>query len=121
MCFIVKHAWREQKNVIFLCVASSLFMIGIHLIELFLVPLILQQIQDKVSIGKLLLSIAVFTASLMLLRGLISYGKVNGFVGRLAVRTEVLQCVNDKAATTSYPNLKDPRINTLMRCALSEE
>lgn len=121
VCFMVKHAWREHKSVIFLCVASSLMMIGIHLTELFIVPVILQQIQDKVSIGKLLLSIAAFTASLMLLRGLISYGKVNGFVGRLAVRTEILQCVHDKAANTSYPNLKDPRVNALMECALSEE
>ena len=121
VCFMVNHAWREHKSVIFLCTASSICMICIHLIELFIVPVILQQIQDKVSIVKLLLSIATFTVALMLLRGLISYEKVNKFVGRLAVRTEILQCVHDKAANTSYPNLKNPRINTLMECALSEE
>ena len=91
-----------------LCIANVIISVGLNLAELFVVPTILQKVEETVSLSELILWILLFSGILLLLSGLNTYVDQNTLYGRVSVRMSLLQLVSKKVLTTSYPNINDP-------------
>ena len=68
--YMVTLAWREQKSVLWLCLALALLHVAISLTELYLAPLVLGKVEAAAPLAELLLTIAAMAGALALLRGL---------------------------------------------------
>lgn len=117
--FMVKLAWTTgEKKVLVLCLLSALLAVALNLINLYISPAILSAVERHVSLSELAVTIAVFVAALMLVSAADAYVKANTAFGRITVRCEILNLLNRKAATTSYPNIGDDGFQKLLAKAL---
>ena len=113
--YMIRLAWSvKEKKVIFIGLAMALLTVALSLIELYVVPVILSIIETHAPIGEIIIIIAAFTAGLMAVTAAKSYFDINNLYGKISVRTEIINMINDKGATTSYPNLFDDNFNKLL-------
>lgn len=113
--YMIRLAWSvKEKKVIFIGLAMALLTVALSLIELYVVPVILSIIETHAPIGEIVIIIAAFTAGLMAVTAAKSYFDINHLYGKISVRTEIINMINDKGATTSYPNLFDDNFNKLL-------
>ena len=106
--YMLKTAWKAKKSVIFLCLLFSLLAVAMELAQLFVAPRILHRIETHASLAALLGTIGFFSLALLLLNGLKAYLNEVMIFGRINVRMEITMQIGDKAASTSYPNTKNP-------------
>ena len=108
--YMVTLAWREQKSVLWLCLALALLHVAISLTELYLAPLVLGKVEAAAPLAELLLTIAAMAGALALLRGLRAYTDQNALFGRVGLRVDLTQKITLKSLTTSYPNVGNPEL-----------
>lgn len=118
VCFMVKTAWGSVRSVLWLSITFALLSVGVNLAQLFVAPMVLQKVEALAPLGELLATIGIFTGLLLVLNALLGYVDENIMYGRIDVRSEIIHMINHKAFTTSYPNLKDPKVLQLHRQAL---
>lgn len=112
--FMVKLAWTTgEKKVIFLCLLSSVSAVGLNLVNLFVSPAILSAVERHAPVSELAVTVIAFTLALMLVSAVSAYVGENTMFGRIAVRSELIARLAEKASTTSYPNLFDDRYRKL--------
>lgn len=116
--YMLKLAWDNHKSVIWMCVLWASISLGIHIAQLFLAPMVLQKVERLAPLPELLGTIGIFSAVLILLNGLLGYVDENIGYGRITVRTLIINAINKKACTTSYPNSRDPEVLKLHQKAL---
>jgi len=106
--FMIRRAWRDCRSV--LTVAAGIVLCGVagSLLELFVVPAILDAAQRGVSAGELVRLIAWFTLGMVAVRALRSYLDENAIFGRIHVRSELCLDVHLAFCRTSYPHIEDP-------------
>ena len=68
--FMFGRAWKYGKNVIFISLGLIVINVGINLMQLFIAPQILAKVEQAVTIGSLLRTIAFFGGGLYLLNAL---------------------------------------------------
>ena len=107
--FMVKAAWHSYKQIIVLCVLFALFELMAQVVQLYLSPTILAQVQEKASAGHLIKTILVFAGLLFVSNAGKVYTDDNALYGRIALRSQLIALVENKFATTSYPNVEDPK------------
>ena len=104
--WMIGIAWREkEKKVIFICLASALVAVSFNLIELFVVPTILDAIVARVNATRLIGMILGFAAAMMLCQAAMAYIAENHKFGKMTVRSSIYGQVTNKLMTTSYPNV----------------
>lgn len=104
--YMIKLAWRErEKKVIILSALLALLAVAKNIIELYVSPMIISVLERQGSITELMLTIAFFAVSLMLASAAYAYIEENVLFGRITVRSLIINQINLKASTTSYPNL----------------
>ena len=106
--FMLALAWRKGKDVLALCVLFAALSLGINLVQLFIAPVVLAQVEAHAPLPRLLGAIAGFALALILLNGLLGYVDQNTMFGRVRLRISIINDLNEKACTTSYPNTRDP-------------
>ena len=112
--FMIKLAWTSgEKKVIVLSLLSALTAVALNLINLYVSPTILSVVERQASVTELILTIVVFVVALMLVSAASSYVNTNTLYGRISVRCEIITLLNNKAATTSYPNVYDEKFEKL--------
>lgn len=107
---MLRLAWKREKSVIWLCLGFAALSLSINLAQLYIAPEVLQRVEQKAPLGELLGVIAAFSLALVLLSGLLEYVNLNSDFGRIRLRTSIVNDLNDKACTTSYPNTCDPDV-----------
>lgn len=113
--YMVKLAWTSgEKKVIVLSLLSSLTAVGLNLINLYVSPSILSVVERKASVTELVWTIVVFVVALMIVSAASAYVNTNTLYGRISVRCEIINLLNKKAATTSYPNIYDEKFKKLI-------
>lgn len=105
--YMIGLAWKEQKNVLWLCLVMAALTVATNLLGLFIAPTVLAQVQAAVPLRTLLLSIAGFSAALIVLGAAKAYVTTNTLFGRIALRCKILMKILDKLSKTSYPNTED--------------
>lgn len=118
VCFMVKTAWHSVPSVLWLSITFALLSVGINLAQLFVAPMVLRKVEALAPLGELLGTIGIFSAILLVLNALLGYVDENIMYGRIDVRSEIIHMINHKAFTTSYPNIKDPKVLQLHTRAL---
>ena len=107
--FMLALAWHKGKDVLALCVLFAALSLGINLAQLFIAPVVLAQVEAHAPLSRLLWTIGGFALALILLNGLLGYVDQNTMFGRVRLRISIINDLNEKACTTSYPNTRDPK------------
>ena len=115
--FMLALAWRKGKDVLALCVLFAALSLGINLAQLFIAPAVLAQVEAHAPLPRLLWTIGGFALALILLNGLLGYVDQNTMFGRVRLRISIINDLNEKACTTSYPNTRDPKVLKLFETA----
>ncbi len=102
--YMISLAWKEQKSVLAVCLCTAVLAVALNLAELFIAPAILSKVELASPLSELLITITLFTATLLILRALQAYTNANTRCGRFAIRFCVASMMHDKLATTSYSN-----------------
>lgn len=118
VCFMVHTAWCSRKSVLFMCLVIAALQVGQSLVELFVAPQILAQVEQGAQIPALLATIGIFTAGLFLLKAAHSYAVENRMPAQIDVRQVIINALTRKTCTTSYPNTRDPEVLKLHEQAL---
>jgi ATP-binding cassette subfamily B protein len=102
--WMVKIAWQSGKRVLVFCVLTALLEVLLNLLQLYVAPEVLSQVEQRASVGKLLATIGLFTAGLFLVQGFKEYISQNTLFPRVDVRSAIIAKVSKKCNATSYPN-----------------
>ena len=106
--FMIRRAWRDCKSV--LVIAAGLVFCGVaaSLLELFVVPAILEAVEQGVSVGQLIRLIVWFTLGMVLVKALQKYLDSNAIFGRICVRSMLCLDLHLTFCRTSYPHTEAP-------------
>lgn len=108
--FMIRTAWQDQeKMVIVLCVVTALLAVANSLLQLYVTPVLLDNVESHAPLGTLLGTIALFTVGLLLCAATSAYLEENTMYGRIQVRLAIIRQMGIKSATTSFPNLYDDK------------
>ena len=107
--FMVGLAWKECKSVLVITLALAITVAAKSAVQLLVAPGILRKVEESAPVPELLLTVAVFSAALLLVSGLQSYLELNTMFGRIQLRIRLIHKIIAKMASTSYPNLLDTR------------
>lgn len=92
---------------------SAILSVASNLINLYVSPVILSKVENKVQISELFITILAFVGLMMLCSAASSYISTNSLYGRIQVRCAIITALSRKAATTSYPNIGDEKFRKL--------
>ena len=109
--YIIAAAWETRKSVLWYSLLVVFCAVSLDLVNLFTVPTILARVETAAPLPDLLLTILFFAGALILLKGLNAYVHTNLIFGRTEIRVMLLQRINRKLATTSYPYTEDEEVN----------
>ena len=109
--YMIAAAWETRKSVLWYCLLVVFCAVSLDLVNLFTVPTILARVETAAPLPNLLLTILFFAGALILLKGLNAYVSTNLIFGRAEIRVRLLQRINHKLATTSYPYTEDEEFN----------
>lgn len=117
--FMLRRAWKIHKSVLVLCVVYAVLEVGINLAQLFIAPAVLEKVEQLAPLTQLLGTIGLFSLILVVLNGLREYVDLNTLFGRVDIRANIINDINYKACTTSYPNTRDPEILKMQENAMN--
>ena len=113
--FMIKLAWTSgEKKVLILSLFSAILAVALNLINLYVSPVILSVVERHASVTELLLTILEFVLGIIFVSAASTYVNTNTMYGRVSVRGEIINLLNRKAATTSYPNVGDDGFRKLL-------
>ena len=106
--YMISLAWNlKEKKVLVLCFLTACLAVMNNIINLYISPMILSVVERKAPISELLLTIAFFIGSLMLISASSYYVMANRMFGKITIRLGIINLINKKSATTSYVNIED--------------
>lgn len=118
--FMISRAWRECRSV--LTVAAGIVLCGVaaNLLELFVVPAVLDAVGRGAGPMELVRMILWFTLGLVVVYALNAYLDKNSLFGRIHVRFGLAMDTHMAFCRTSYPHIEDPdylkRVGKINRC-----
>lgn len=107
--FMVKLAAKYEPLILVSGLAVTALAVVQNLANLFLSPMVLRAVEQKVSVGRLAATIGIFIGVLIISSGVSSYVSGVDRYRRITLRTIIAALLNNKAATTSYCNLYDEK------------
>ncbi len=108
--FMLTVAWKESKLFVFCQILFAFMTVAVGLLELFISPTILNQLETKASLETLLFTIIAFTLGLVLLNGSKVYIHTAMSSTRIGIRSSVIHLILRKQSTMSYPYTEDKEI-----------
>jgi len=111
--WMIGKAWRIRKSVLLICILSAALAVGVNLVQLFIAPVILDKVEQRVELTELIFTICVFSLLLFLMSGCKAYVNSITLFGRLEIRSNILWDVGYKANGTSYPNMAKSEVLNL--------
>ncbi len=111
--FMIRMAWKYEKQTLSFALLEVIAVVGSSLVNLYVAPTILNEVQKRVSIREVLFTIITFTLLLILFNSLKAYVDQNVLYGRIGVRSALSGLLHDKICTTSYVNMEDKKFQLL--------
>ena len=106
--FMIRRAWRDCKSVLVVALGIILCGVAANLLELFVVPAILEAVERGVSPGALAGMILWFTVGMALVRALRGYLDTNAMFDRIQVRSTLCLDLHMTFCRASFPHIEDP-------------
>lgn len=108
--FMLRLAWQEkEKKVLVFSALTAAIALASNLANLYISPLIVNVVEIRAPLSRLLSIILGFTALCMLLNAASSYIGTNFLYGKVTLRMAIVSKLNTKQLVTSYPNTNDTR------------
>lgn len=107
--FMVKLAAQYEPLILFSGLTVTVFTVVQNLANLFLSPMVLRAVEQKVPAGRLAATIGIFIGVLIVSSNIINYIYGVDRYRRINLRSILAALLNNKAATTSYCNLNDKK------------
>lgn len=101
--FMVREALGASPVVLVFTLLQALLAVAVSLMELYVTPTILGNLERHDTLGTMLGSIGFFALGIMGLQGLSAYVENNQMFIRLPVRLSIIPKIWHKAGTCSYP------------------
>ncbi len=106
--YMIRRAWRDCKDVLVIAMGVILCGVAANLLNLFVVPAVLEAVERGVSPGELVQMILGFTVSLILVHALTAYLDTNTLFGQVHVRSGLCMDIHVAFCRTSFPHTEDP-------------
>lgn len=106
--YMSMRAWRECKSVLAIALGLVVCGVGGSLLDLFVVPAVLEAVGRGIRPGGLIRLILLFTLSMVLVQALRAYLAQNIILGRVRIRSGLSADVHSTFCRTSYPNIESP-------------
>ncbi len=118
--FMIGRAWRSCRSVLWIMLGLIACGVGGSLLELFVIPAVLEAVGRGAGPGAFIRMILWFALGIVLVHGLKSYLDQNTLFGRIQVRINLLLDLHMAVCRTSYPHTEDPdyldRMEKACRC-----
>jgi len=112
-CFMLKTAWKYEKQIPVTCVLLAVLFVCSQLTELYIAPTIIAEVEQKVPLASLLALVGSFVLVLALIGGLQSYLSANAMYPRITLRLAIISMLNKKSCETSFVNTYDETFQKL--------
>lgn len=110
ICFMIKQAWENCRQLLFLIILWVIATIAINLLQLYIAPVILDKVEKARPFQEILASIGLFTLGLFWMSGLQAYIECNSDAARMQLRNHLKNVIHFKDCTLSYPLVMDSKI-----------
>lgn len=111
--FMIRTAWKHEKQVVVMCVLLAVLFVASQLVELYIAPTIIAAVENKVSITELLTTIGIFVALLIVIGAVQTYISSNTLYPRVTLRLAIISLINEKSCKTSLVNTYNERFQKL--------
>ena len=106
--YMIHYTWKKhEKKVLFGTFLIILGRVAIHLLELYISPVVIQMLETQVSFLQFSETLLLFLLGLFVAKGLVSYVTQVIKYSKITIRMELVADINQKEMTTSYPNVLD--------------
>ncbi len=106
--FMLKMGWRAQKSVIFICLLLAILNVAVNMLQLFIAPTILVDLEQSVPLNELIKTIVTFSLALFFVKMIRDYFDHMSYGGRNETRFLIRDAIIRKACTTAYSNATNP-------------
>lgn len=104
VCYMCRQSWKYAKRVVVIVLSLAVLSVVLNVLQLFVVPIILEGIEAKLPLGELIVRILLFMAGMLVVDAAITYIENNKLFGKVAVRVGIITDIHDKVNRTSYIN-----------------
>lgn len=118
-CFLFRWTWRHCRSLFALNVVGVCTYIFRRLLELFIVPSIVGQLEAHAALPNLIATILSFTLAMVIVAWINSFAKRESQVAQGILNLKISDAINQKACTISYPETQDPKTIKLLENAFS--
>ncbi len=108
--FMLRTAWNKRKRLIINNVIIVVIAVLLSLCELFVTPTILGELQQGANTENVIVTILFFSILIIILNALKAYYNEAIRSGKIEVRLDIMQMLNNKKALMSYPLTEDESI-----------
>ena len=118
-CFLFRSTWKHCKSLILFCVIYVGMHIFRRLLELYIAPTIVGQLESHVPLLSLIGTILFFTISIVITSWVSSFARREAYTAEGLLRLMIMDAINQKACRISYPETQDPKTIKLLENAMS--
>lgn len=111
--FMIKTAWKYEKQVVVMCVLLAVLFVASQLVELYIAPTIIAVVENQVSLEELLATIGIFVLLLVAIGAVQTYISSNTIYPRITLRLAIISMINEKCCETSLCNTYDETFQKL--------
>ena len=103
--FMIRQAAKEAPAVLVWLVVDAILALILQLLELYVTPVLLRDIEEQIAIKELVTTILLFSGGILLLTGLKEYINNATYQGKIEIRMSLCKAITAKIGATSYCNL----------------
>ncbi len=106
--FMLKMGWQARKSVIFICLLIAIFNVVVNMLQLYIAPTILADLEQSVPINVLIKTVVSFSLALFFTKMVRDYFEHMSYGGRNETRFLIRDLIIQKASKTAYSNATNP-------------
>lgn len=103
--FMIRQAAKEAPAVLVWLVVDAILALILQLLELYVTPVLLRDIEEQIALKELVRTILFFSGGILLLTGLKEYINNATYQGKIEIRMSLCKAITAKIGATSYCNL----------------
>ena len=103
--FMIRQAVKEAPAVLVWLVVDAILALILQLLELYVTPVLLRDIEEQIALKELVTTILFFSSGILLLTGLKEYINNATYQGKIEIRMSLCKAITEKIGATSYCNL----------------
>lgn len=96
--FMIRQAVKEAPAVLVWLVVDAILALILQLLELYVTPVLLRDIEEQIALKELVTTILFFSSGILLLTGLKEYINNATYQGKIEIRMSLCKAITEKLA-----------------------